>query len=76
MGDSFCSLPFGYSVNIIFHIYLVNFVSEAVSVTLIAHKNSSVSLESQYISAGGNISWRGRVYGVADQLACCSMLGA
>lgn len=76
MGDLFCTLPFGYSVNIIFHIYLVNFVSEAVNVTLIADKNPSVSLESQYISAGGNISWGGRVYGVADQLACCSMLGA
>lgn len=42
----FETLPFGCSVNIIFHIFVVNFVSEAVSVTLIADKNHSVSLES------------------------------
>lgn len=76
MVDLSCTLPFGCSVSILLHIYLVNFVPEAVNVTITADKNPPVSLESKYISAGGNITWGGRVYDVAAQLACSSMLGA
>lgn len=38
MDDLFHAVPYGHSVNLIFHIYLINFVLNAVNATPIADK--------------------------------------
>lgn len=67
VGDLFCVVPSGGSVNLIIHIYLMHLVSKAVGVIHIADKKSVCIPGKLPCLCRNDISWG---ESVADQSAC------